>query len=148
MRLYKTAIQKAKPVDIVAAPFSYCLQQFDQSGVRLTENMGELDLEVEAIAPAIRLECEFPIGVWRIDGRELEEVAGDDELYPAPHFPPRAEGAGDELEAVEELAVDHGDLVDDERLGEAPALEGGYVAADFVEEEVGAGVGGEADSGK
>lgn len=90
--------------------------------------MGELDLEVEAPAPAIRLEGEFLIGVGRIDRRELEEVPGDDELYPTPHFPPVLERAGDELEAVEELAVDHGDLVDDEGLAVAPALEGGSVA--------------------
>ena len=75
---------------------------------------------MDATRPRVRLESVLALLVSSGDGRQLIEVAAEHELNAAERLVVVLDGARDELELVERVPVDHGDLVDDELLALAP----------------------------
>lgn len=86
--------------------------------------MSQADRVLYGGLPRLGFEAESGIVViWSLyHGRELEEVAGNDELDSSEWSVNASHRARDHVELVEESGFDHGDLIDDENLDIHPTL--------------------------
>ena len=92
-----------------------------KGGVALAEHLGELKRPLHGAGPRRSLESKLGGRPPLLGhGRQLEEVSHQHQLKPAEGFAAAAHTPRDRVEEVEELAIDHRDLVDNEGLAGAP----------------------------
>ena len=123
---------------VAEAPDAELIEDLDERRVALAEDRREDALLGEATPPIRRLEGEEGAAVAAAaalgHGRELEEVAADQELDAPERLVVAADVARDVLELVEERRFDHADLVDDEGAALLPPLARLAIARDLSRE--------------
>ena len=91
------------------------LQDLNEAIVRLTKDFLELYGSADTGAPRGRLEAKLLLlGTVLGDGRQLKEIAAENEGDSAKGFVGGFHGAGDRFQLVKKVAVHHRDLVNDQ----------------------------------
>ena len=105
---------------------------WEHTRILLPKDLGQVDGMLDAIPPRLGLKRKLGLPAFG-DRRQLEEVAGDDELDATErHGRFLAQGASDAGQLVKEVAVNHGHFIDDEDLGALPPTEGFAILANLV----------------
>lgn len=92
----------------------------DEGGVALPKDLCQLIGALQARAPGRRLECKLDRRAIPAHRRQLKEITDEHKLQPAKRLRAAAHAPRDEIEKVEEVAVEHRHLIDDKRRGSTP----------------------------